>query len=302
MNRFALVIVFASIVFTHAAASQSVSKGCWIGLDASGKPDVFSVVDAYGAMLSNGSVLQDDGSLYGFKQIGKPKISEASLVTYPGSGDPLEGYASDIIAGKVGPIDGGWVSYKKGLNAVNVKLARTAFYGATPNSVTFPAVSLSDSSLPGNITISLSPSDVKNDVVSLSDITFKKASHPHAYSSGHFQLSMNGLIVPGITDISPVEVDCVTDSVGNPHLIVRNFVLTANVLAADQLYKWRKSVMDGKVDRKSVSIIFMNDAGDEVSRLNFFECWPAGIDDPAVFAITGETSLIIAGGSATYSR
>ncbi|MDB6034581.1 MAG: wapA, partial [Verrucomicrobiales bacterium] len=39
-------------------------------------------------------------------------------------------------------------------------------------------------------------------------------------------------------------------------------------------YKWRKAVLDGKVDRKSMSVIFHNDAGEEASRYNFFEAWP----------------------------
>ncbi len=39
-------------------------------------------------------------------------------------------------------------------------------------------------------------------------------------------------------------------------------------------YQWRKNVIDGKSDRRSVSIIFHNDAGVEVGRLIFYNCWP----------------------------
>jgi phage tail-like protein len=39
-------------------------------------------------------------------------------------------------------------------------------------------------------------------------------------------------------------------------------------------YKWRKAVIDGKVDRRSISVIFHNDAGEEAGRMNFFNCWP----------------------------
>ena len=38
---------------------------------------------------------------------------------------------------------------------------------------------------------------------------------------------------------------------------------------------WRKAVLDGKAERKSVSVIFHNDAGEEAGRMNFFECWPS---------------------------
>jgi phage tail-like protein len=43
---------------------------------------------------------------------------------------------------------------------------------------------------------------------------------------------------------------------------------------AVEFFKWRKAVLDGKVDRKSISIVFQNDAGEEAARYNFFECWP----------------------------
>jgi phage tail-like protein len=39
-------------------------------------------------------------------------------------------------------------------------------------------------------------------------------------------------------------------------------------------YQWRKAVIDGKTDRRSVSIIFHDDSGVEVGRMNFYNCWP----------------------------
>jgi len=39
-------------------------------------------------------------------------------------------------------------------------------------------------------------------------------------------------------------------------------------------YAWRQNVINGKVERKSISVIFHNDAGEEVGRFNFHECWP----------------------------
>ena len=38
--------------------------------------------------------------------------------------------------------------------------------------------------------------------------------------------------------------------------------------------KWRKAVTDGLTERKSVSVIFHNDAGQEAGRMNFYNCWP----------------------------
>ena len=42
----------------------------------------------------------------------------------------------------------------------------------------------------------------------------------------------------------------------------------------DELWNWRKAVIDGKVERKSGSIILCADDGEEIMRYNFFEAWP----------------------------
>ena len=47
---------------------------------------------------------------------------------------------------------------------------------------------------------------------------------------------------------------------------------------------WRKSVLDGKVDRKSISVIFHNDAGEEAGRVNFYDCFPTKWVGPALNA------------------
>lgn len=41
------------------------------------------------------------------------------------------------------------------------------------------------------------------------------------------------------------------------------------------LYEWFMAVANGKVQRKSVSIILLNNHGDEVVRYNLFEAWPS---------------------------
>ncbi|HAN31259.1 MAG TPA: phage tail protein [Myxococcales bacterium] len=41
-----------------------------------------------------------------------------------------------------------------------------------------------------------------------------------------------------------------------------------------ELWEWRKAVVEGKVTRKSGSIILCADNGEEIMRYNFFEAWP----------------------------
>ena len=49
-------------------------------------------------------------------------------------------------------------------------------------------------------------------------------------------------------------------------------------------YRWRKAVLDGKVDRRSISVIFHNDAGEEAGRMNFYNCWPSKWQGPSLNA------------------
>lgn len=41
-----------------------------------------------------------------------------------------------------------------------------------------------------------------------------------------------------------------------------------------ELWEWRRSVIDGVVERRSGAIIVCADDGSEISRYNFFEAWP----------------------------
>ncbi|MSP70986.1 MAG: phage tail protein [Myxococcales bacterium] len=53
-----------------------------------------------------------------------------------------------------------------------------------------------------------------------------------------------------------------------------NVVLKRGYVSSEDLWKWRETVIKGKVERKSGSVILCNDNGTEVMRYNFFEAWP----------------------------
>lgn len=54
-----------------------------------------------------------------------------------------------------------------------------------------------------------------------------------------------------------------------------NVTLKRGYINTDELWKWRKKVIEGKVERKSGSVILCADDGSEVCRYNFFESWPS---------------------------
>lgn len=53
-----------------------------------------------------------------------------------------------------------------------------------------------------------------------------------------------------------------------------NITLKRGYVNTEELWAWRKKVVEGKVERKSGSIILCADDGSEVLRYNFFEAWP----------------------------
>ncbi len=77
-----------------------------------------------------------------------------------------------------------------------------------------------------------------------------------------------------------------------------NIVLKRGYVASDELWQWRKKVMDGSVERKSGSVILCNDAGDPVMRYNFFEAWPCKwkgftLDGKGTDAVVEEVELVV---------
>ena len=53
-----------------------------------------------------------------------------------------------------------------------------------------------------------------------------------------------------------------------------NVTFKRGYTASEALWEWRKSVIDGDVQRRAGSIIICADSGDEIMRWNFFEAWP----------------------------
>lgn len=69
-----------------------------------------------------------------------------------------------------------------------------------------------------------------------------------------------------------------------------NIVLKRGFVNTDELWNWRKAVVDGQVERKSGSIIIADDTGAEIMRFNFFEGWPARYE---IGSFDGEVSDVL---------
>jgi len=58
-----------------------------------------------------------------------------------------------------------------------------------------------------------------------------------------------------------------------------------------ELWDWRKKAMDGEIERKNGSIVFMDDTSTEVMRWNFREGWPTKWTGPSFNATGSEVAI-----------
>lgn len=111
------------------------------------------------------------------------------------------------------------------------------------------------------------------------------------YGSFHFLLEIQGVvsdtkvIVGGFKSVSGMdsETEIVEFKQGNDTVVRKkpgrttysNIVLERGYTATDDLWQWRKNIEDGKIDRRSGSVIILDQDGQtEVARYNFYEGWP----------------------------
>ena len=99
--------------------------------------------------------------------------------------------------------------------------------------------------------------------------------------SNRFALEIDGVLVGGVHSVDGLESESEVveykDGVSHTrpgHPKPGKMTVTKDWSNTSEWYKWRKAVLDGKVDRRSISVIFHNDAGEEAGRVNSYDCFP----------------------------
>jgi phage tail-like protein len=112
----------------------------------------------------------------------------------------------------------------------------------------------------------------------------------------------NKVIVGGFKSVSGMdsETEVIQFKQGND-IVVRkkpgrttyaNIVLERGFTATDDLWQWRKNIEDGKIDRRSGSIIVLDQDGQtEVARYNFYEGWPCKWNVPDMNSDTSSMAI-----------
>jgi phage tail-like protein len=99
-----------------------------------------------------------------------------------------------------------------------------------------------------------------------------------------FNVEIEGVTIGGIHKVDGLdhEHEMVTYQDADDHFQrirpgrqkVGTLVLERDWSSNTEFYEWFRTVYEGNVQRKSISIVYLTDDGGESSRVNLLECWP----------------------------
>lgn len=110
-----------------------------------------------------------------------------------------------------------------------------------------------------------------------------RRAHDHI-GAYHFRVEIEGVTQGAFTSVSGLEGD--TEVIEykdgqDRNLRTRpgrtrysNIVLRRGYTANPELFDWYRQTADGVIERKSGSVILLDDSAQEIQRFNFFEAWP----------------------------
>jgi phage tail-like protein len=129
------------------------------------------------------------------------------------------------------------------------------------------------------------------------------ADRKDPYLGFNFAVEIDSLVVGGFNEISGVEAETevqeyreggVNEFVhkrSGPIRYASNLVLKRGISEAAGLWSWYADVMQGKVERKTVSIVLLDSACEEKRRWSFQRAYPVKWVGPSLRAATGEVAV-----------
>jgi phage tail-like protein len=125
---------------------------------------------------------------------------------------------------------------------------------------------------------------------------------PDPYRSFNFLVEIDGITEAGFRECSGL--DASTDPVdyreGSDPNHVRKLTglnkftpitLKRGITDSDSLWKWRQTVVDGKAERRNMSIVLLNEAREEKWRWNLRNAWPSKWTGPTFNATSNEVAI-----------
>ena len=100
--------------------------------------------------------------------------------------------------------------------------------------------------------------------------------------SNRFSFEIDGVLIAGIHTLDIESDSSVPNDPTSPS--INTLTVTKDWSNTSEWFAWRKSVLDGKVERRTVTVRFRNASGVETSHLTFLGCWPSKLEGPAMDA------------------
>ena len=125
---------------------------------------------------------------------------------------------------------------------------------------------------------------------------------PDPYLGYNFFVEWDGIIYAGFQECSGLDTtqDAKEYREGTDPPTVRkipglvsysNISLKRGITNNDELWRWRKKIMDGIVERRNVSIVLLDQQGSEKIRWNLTHCWPTTWSAPEMNATTDDIAI-----------
>jgi phage tail-like protein len=122
------------------------------------------------------------------------------------------------------------------------------------------------------------------------------------YAQFNFLVEIDGVTRAGFTEVGGLttEQDIVEYREGSESATVRklpglrkysNLTLKRGFTQDKELWQWRKTTIDGATERRSGSVVLLDEGRTEVLRWNFVEGWISKWEGPALNAKTNEAAI-----------
>ncbi|HZH31979.1 MAG TPA: phage tail protein [Pyrinomonadaceae bacterium] len=123
------------------------------------------------------------------------------------------------------------------------------------------------------------------------------------FAGFNFLVEIDGITVAGFSEITGLinQTDVIEYRTGNNDISVtklpglkkfNNITLKHGMTDNTELWEWRKTVLNGKTERKSGSIVLQTEARTEAMRWNFYETWVSKMEVSAFNAKTNDVALL----------
>jgi len=130
-----------------------------------------------------------------------------------------------------------------------------------------------------------------NDVVVRGWDPNNKTAVVNSNPANNLSVEIEGVFVPGVHSVEGLEhVNGVIEYQDGDDMTSHTrpgrqkpgvIKITRDFTSTKEWYNWRQSVVNGKTERKSISIIFHNDAGEEDRSYNLYDCFPTEYVEPS---------------------